>query len=73
MSPTLVVSHDPQPSFMGNNFVLLLQKKGGDMYQPPLQYKELRGLLDEKTSENLLLQQTINSLRTELQRSNSNG
>lgn len=46
---------------------MFVQKKIGDLYQVPLQYKELQDMLEESKQVNLQLQAKVNSLRTELQ------
>nr|XP_039257350.1 citron Rho-interacting kinase-like isoform X3 [Styela clava] len=43
------------------------KKKKNDLYQVPLQYRELQDMLEESKQTNIQLQQKVNDLRTELQ------
>lgn len=48
----------------------MLQKKN-DLYQVPLQYRELQEMLEEEKQRTIQLQQKVNNLRTELQNTKS--
>lgn len=47
------------------------KKKKNDLYQVPLQYRELQDMLEESKQTNIQLQQKVNDLRTELQNTKS--